>query len=70
MLSLGKSGLLTTSHGLRIACLGGLYDQTVFDTVQTPLVRRVLPVYHVLYVARPNTIHKGVSRPLLLSAYG
>ena len=37
-MTVGKSGLLTTSHGLRIACLGGLYDENVFESVQTPLV--------------------------------
>ncbi|KAH8117058.1 CwfJ C-terminus 2-domain-containing protein-like protein [Phellopilus nigrolimitatus] len=34
---LSKSGLLTTSHGLRIACLGGLYDEQVYVSTESPL---------------------------------
>ncbi|TDL24935.1 hypothetical protein BD410DRAFT_801670 [Rickenella mellea] len=34
---LGKSGILTTSHGLRIACLGGVFNQTIYRTTDAPL---------------------------------
>ncbi|KAI5119953.1 hypothetical protein M0805_002142 [Coniferiporia weirii] len=34
---LSKSGLLTTSHGLRMACLGGMYDEQVYSSAETPL---------------------------------
>lgn len=35
----GKSGFLTTSHGLRIGCLGGLFDEQIYSSTETPLVR-------------------------------
>ncbi|KAL5511306.1 hypothetical protein ACEPAH_4522 [Sanghuangporus vaninii] len=34
---LSKSGVLTTSHGLRIACLGGVYDDQVYASATSPL---------------------------------
>ncbi|THG97269.1 hypothetical protein EW145_g7647 [Phellinidium pouzarii] len=34
---LSKSSLLTTSHGLRIACLGGVYDEQVYSSAESPL---------------------------------
>lgn len=30
-----KSGIITTAHGLRIACLGGVYDQSIHFTAET-----------------------------------
>lgn len=29
-----KSGVLTTAHGLRIACLGGIYDEELFHSAE------------------------------------
>ena len=34
----GKSGIVTTPHGLRIACLGGAYDPQVFAESESPHV--------------------------------
>jgi hypothetical protein len=28
----GKSGIVTTAHGLRIACLGGTYDSSIYSS--------------------------------------
>ncbi|KAF5357955.1 hypothetical protein D9756_001453 [Leucocoprinus leucothites] len=33
---LGKSGLITTANGLRIACLGGIYDADVYTSADAP----------------------------------
>ncbi len=38
-LSPGKSGLITTPNGLRIACLGGIYDPEVYSTSEAAPVR-------------------------------
>ncbi|KAG6833660.1 hypothetical protein H0H87_002856 [Tephrocybe sp. NHM501043] len=32
---LSKSGIITTANGLRIACLGGTYDESVYSTAET-----------------------------------
>ena len=34
----GKSGIVTTPHGLRIACLGGVYDAQVYAESESPHV--------------------------------
>ena len=34
----GKSGIVTTPHGLRIACLGGIYDAQVYAESESPHV--------------------------------
>ena len=34
----GKSGVVTTPHGLRIACLGGVYDAQVYADSASPHV--------------------------------
>jgi hypothetical protein len=34
----GKSGVVTTPHGLRIACLGGVYDAQVYAESASPHV--------------------------------
>lgn len=36
---LGKSGIITTAHGLRIACLGGTYDSDIYASAEAPPVR-------------------------------
>lgn len=41
----GKSGIQTTAHGLRIACLGGIYDKDVYDTTVVPLVRHSIIMF-------------------------
>jgi hypothetical protein len=30
----GKSGIITTAHGLRIACLGGTYDPSIYSSAE------------------------------------
>lgn len=35
----GKSGLITTPNGLRIACLGGIYDPETYSTSEAAPVR-------------------------------
>lgn len=30
-----KSGLITTANGLRIACLGGIYDASIYSSAET-----------------------------------
>src|SRR6266481_9766783 len=32
--SVGKSGIITTAHGLRIACLGGIYDSNIYSEAE------------------------------------
>lgn len=45
----GKSGIITTANGLRIACLGGRYDPDVFESALTAPVRyTILLNVHVL----------------------
>ena len=34
-----KSGLVTTAHGLRIACLGGIFDENLYSVAESPHVR-------------------------------
>lgn len=34
-LYLDKSGMMTTAHGLRIACLGGMYDPNTYSSSDT-----------------------------------
>jgi len=31
---LGKSGIITTAHGLRVACLGGIYDPSIYSSAE------------------------------------
>ena len=38
--AVGKSGLMTTASGLRIACLGGIYDAEIYTSTDTPPVCR------------------------------
>ncbi|KAJ8594437.1 hypothetical protein M405DRAFT_850139 [Rhizopogon salebrosus TDB-379] len=33
---LNKSGIVTTAHGLRIACLGGIYSPGIYSTAEAP----------------------------------
>jgi hypothetical protein len=35
---LGKSGIITTANGLRIACLGGVYDAEIYNSADAALV--------------------------------
>lgn len=39
VLLIGKSGLITTANGLRIACLGGTYDPEIYDSAEAAPVR-------------------------------
>lgn len=43
----GKSGLVTTAHGLRIACLGGIYDPAVYNSSEAAPVSR--EIYTMLF---------------------
>lgn len=36
----GKSGLITTANGLRIGCIGGMYDADIYASAETALVRK------------------------------
>lgn len=36
---LGKSGIITTANGLRIACLGGTYDPNIYASAEAAPVR-------------------------------
>jgi hypothetical protein len=38
----GKSGIITTAHGLRIACLGGTYDSDIYSSVEAAPVCLVI----------------------------
>jgi hypothetical protein len=40
--SLDKSGIITTAHGLRIACLGGIYDSNVYYSAEAAPVCSLL----------------------------
>lgn len=42
-----KSGLFTTTQGLRIACLGGIFDEKLHHAAESPHVRMV-KLYKVL----------------------
>jgi hypothetical protein len=37
-----KSGIVTTAHGLRIACLGGIYSPGIYSTAEAPPVRALV----------------------------
>ncbi|KDR81728.1 hypothetical protein GALMADRAFT_207150 [Galerina marginata CBS 339.88] len=40
---MSKSGVITTANGLRIACLGGIYDPTIYASAEAaPVVDRLL----------------------------
>ena len=41
-IAVDKSGVLSTAHGLRIACLGGIYDRNLYSASESVHVR----VYH------------------------
>ena len=36
---LGKSGIITTANGLRIACLGGTFEPDIYDSAEAAPVR-------------------------------
>lgn len=36
---LDKSGVMTTAHGLKIACLGGIYDSNIYAAAGSAHVR-------------------------------
>ena len=42
IVSADKSGVITTAHGLRIACLGGIYDQNLYSASESVHVRTIL----------------------------
>lgn len=54
----------TTSHGLRIACLGGVYDEQIYATAETPLVWS--PPDHLLLSTHVRLI-QGFSDPYFSS---
>ena len=39
-----KSGIITTAHGLRIACLGGIHDPNIYSSAEVAPVRQDLIV--------------------------
>jgi hypothetical protein len=38
----GKSGIITTAHGLRIACLGGIYDSDIYSSAEAAPVSLIV----------------------------
>jgi len=58
-----KSGIMTTAHGLRIACLGGIYNPGIYTTAEAPPVRacansfEVNAEHHILGVRIPLLLH-------------
>ena len=57
----GKSGFLTTSHGLRIGCLGGVFDEQVYSNTEAPLVCDIIGcivnVTNACCASRASPIH-------------
>ena len=39
MIFLGKSGIITTANGLRIACLGGTFEPVIYGSAEAAPVR-------------------------------
>ena len=60
---LDKSGMMTTAHGLRIACLGGIYDPNIYtasDTVQVKFSLHSFE-YSVLILSNYRDSHPHIS---------
>src|SRR5258705_13054964 len=57
----GKSGMITTAHGLRIACLGGIYDPSIYFSTDAPLVRHLHSLLFLLPVV--SMISQGFLSP-------
>lgn len=62
-----KSGIITTAHGLRIACLGGIYDPGIYSSAEVaPVGMFLLLRYSTLMF--PD-LPVGISLTLLLQTY-
>ncbi len=60
-----KSGVLTTPHGIRIACLAGIFDSNLYTTADSAHV--CLP-YALVFIAL--TFRTGIHVSLLHHTYG
>ena len=49
--SAGKSGIITTAHGLRIACIGGIYDPDIYSAAETAPVRQLPKIIVCILIA-------------------
>ena len=58
---LGKSGIITTANGLRIACLGGTYEPNIYGSAEAA------PVCVFLLLCAPHfDIHNNVGLPITI----
>jgi hypothetical protein len=49
--SAGKSGIITTTNGLRVACIGGIYDPDIYSAAETAPVRQLPKVIVYILIA-------------------
>ena len=57
---LGKSGIITTANGLRIACLGGTYEPNIYGSAEAAPVR----VFRLLCAL--FDVHNNVGLPITI----
>jgi hypothetical protein len=66
LLSSGKSAVLTTAEGLRIACIGGTYKPAIYSGSEIPHVRAHSNINRIWpnrgRVSRPLILHRTPSR--------
>jgi len=62
---LHKSGIMTSTHGLRIACLGGIYDSNLYAAAESAHVRYI-PSKYLCFVAE---VLEGLYFPLFHFTY-
>jgi hypothetical protein len=56
---LGKSGIITTANGLRIACLGGIYDPDIYLSAGAAPVWSFLPILKTVHDS-PSGFHLAI----------
>ncbi|KAI0785490.1 CwfJ C-terminus 2-domain-containing protein-like protein [Irpex lacteus] len=61
---LHKSGVMTTAHGLRIACLGGIYDANLYSASESVHVRFTQHYTHIWGFTSPFFTHPTVEKLL------
>lgn len=60
-LTIDKSGIITTVNGLRIACLGGTYDPTIFGSAEAAPVRSFKYLHTLMFsLAKQTGIYVAV----------
>lgn len=57
-----KSGVMTTANGLRIACLGGIYDANLYSVSESIHVR-----YITIYISKTDIRHRALHLHSLLA---